>query len=249
MVAALAVLLVTLGTQVPSSTSGVNIGVAMLNVLGFSQSLSQFVYNYTDMEISLQAVARIKYFVDTVEPEDLPHETRELPQEWPVRGAIEFQNVTASSDNKPTDSGNENSKRSTPPALNDISLTIQPGQKVGICGRTGSGKSTLLATLFRMVDLSHGHILIDGVDLATVPRQDLRARMVSIPQDPVILPGTMRLNASPFAEHPPDNNTATTSTDEAIIAALVAVGLWPSPVQDRGGLDADMETLALSHGQ
>lgn len=191
-------LLVTLGTQVPSSTSDVTIGVAMLNVLGFSQSLSQFVYNYTDMETSLQAVTRVKDFVDTVKPEDLPHETRELPREWPVHGATEFQNVTVSYDNKhASNKCNDNSKRFISPALDKISFTIPPGHKVGICGRTGSGKSTLLATLFRMVDLSHGRILIDGVDLAS----------------------------------------------------LEAVGFWPSPIRDRGGLDADMVSLALSHGQ
>ncbi|ROV98723.1 hypothetical protein VMCG_06796 [Cytospora schulzeri] len=135
------------------------LGVAMLNVLGFSQSVSQFVYNYTDMETSLQAVARVKDFVETVTPEDLPHETQQLPKDWPVRGAIEFQNVTASYDNNTTttsttitttsSSGNDSSNNittSTPPALDNISFTISPGQKVGICGRTGSGKwlSTLV---------------------------------------------------------------------------------------------------------
>lgn len=257
-VAALAVLLVTLGTQIPSSTSGVSLGVAMLNVLGFSQSLSQFVYNYTDMETSLQAVARVKNFVDTVTPEDLPNETRELPKEWPVRGAVEFHNVTASYDNQTT-TNNTNTSISISPALDNISFTIPPGQKVGICGRTGSGKSTLLATLFRTVDLSQGRILIDDIDIATVPRRELRARMVAVPQDPVFLPGTVRSNASPFASNSsPDDDgvgceaashaTATTA-DGAIIAALEAVGLWPSPVRDRGGLDADMEAVALSHGQ
>ncbi|EAW10758.1 putative ABC transporter [Aspergillus clavatus NRRL 1] len=69
-VAALAVLLVGLVTNLPSSTSGGRLGVAMLNILGFSQSLAQFIFFYTDLETSLQAVSRVKEFAETAVSEE-----------------------------------------------------------------------------------------------------------------------------------------------------------------------------------
>jgi ABC-type multidrug transport system fused ATPase/permease subunit len=227
-VAALGILLVSLATQLPSSTSGGRLGVAMLNILGFSQSLSQFIFFYTDLEMSLQAVSRVKEFVETtVSEEASPQSLTPLPGNWPARGAVEFRDITASY-----------ASDTSQPVPNKLSLAIQPGQKVGICGRTGSGKSTLLSALFRMIELQSGSITIDGIDLNNVSRQEVRSRLIAIPQDPLLFPGTVRFNASP------DETVA----DEEIIKALEKVGLWEH-VQKRGGLDIDIDALALSHGQ
>jgi ABC-type multidrug transport system fused ATPase/permease subunit len=227
-VAALGILLVSLATQLPSSTSGGRLGVAMLNILGFSQSLSQFIFFYTDLETSLQAVSRVKEFVTTTVSEEASPQSLMPPTEnWPARGAVEFRDITASyaSDMNHT-------------VLKNLSLVIQPGQKVGICGRTGSGKSSLLSALFRMIELQSGSITIDGIDLNNVSRQEVRSRLIAIPQDPFLLPGTVRYNASP----------GETVVDDEIIKALEKVGLWEH-VQKRGGLDIDIDVLALSHGQ
>ncbi|GES61683.1 ABC transporter [Aspergillus terreus] len=227
-VAALGILLVSLATQLPSSTSGGRLGVAMLNILGFSQSLSQFIFFYTDLETSLQAVSRVKEFVETtVSEEASPQSLTPLPGNWPARGAVEFRDITASY-----------ASDTTQPVLKKLSLAIQSGQKVGICGRTGSGKSSLLSALFRIIELQSGSITIDGIDLNNVSRQEVRSRLIAIPQDPFLLPGTVRFNASP----------ADTVADEEIIKALEKVGLWEH-VQTRGGLDIDIDALALSHGQ
>ncbi|KAF7714218.1 Uncharacterized protein PECH_000287 [Penicillium ucsense] len=227
-VAALGILLVSLATQLPGSTSGSRLGVAMLNILGFSQSLSQFIFFYTDLETSLQAVSRVKEFVETTVSEEASIESRMLPTEnWPARGAVEFAQITASYS---SDVGR--------PVLKNISLAIQPGQKVGICGRTGSGKSSLISALFGMIDLQSGRITIDGVSLDSVSRQEVRSRLIAIPQDPLMLPGTVRFNATP------DEAVA----DAMITQALEKVGLWDH-VQKRGGLNIDIDTLALSHGQ
>lgn len=61
-----------------------------------------------------------------------------------------------------------------PNALDGVSFTIYPGEKVGIVGRTGSGKSTLFLALFRMLELKSGRILLDGVDSQLVGLEELR---------------------------------------------------------------------------
>ena len=122
--------------------------------------------------------------------------------------------------------------------LKDLSLSIAAGDKIGICGRTGSGKTSLVMTLFRLVDLQGGSILIDGVDIATVPRQEVRRRLCSVPQQPFLLKGSVRLNADPMG----------TASDEAILHALECAQL-SRLVSDQGGLDADIDSLNLSSGQ
>lgn len=61
-----------------------------------------------------------------------------------------------------------------PNALDGVSFTVYPGEKVGVVGRTGSGKSTLFLALFRMLELKAGRILLDGVDSRLVGLEELR---------------------------------------------------------------------------
>jgi ATP-binding cassette subfamily C (CFTR/MRP) protein 1 len=146
--------------------------------------------------------------------------------------------------------------------LSHISLHIVAGEKIGICGRTGryifkfphcllirtpfdltliliiSGKSSLLSTLLRSLDLEDGTIFIDGIDIATVSRSLIRTRLIAVPQDGFILPGTVRFNADP----------STLISDGEIIKAMTKVHLWPT-LSSRGGLDAEMSKEPLSHGQ
>lgn len=123
-------------------------------------------------------------------------------------------------------------------ALQGLSLRIEPGQKVGICGRTGSGKSSLLLSLLRLIEIQAGAIIIDDLDISKLPREIIRTRIIAIPQDPFIFADTVRVNADPFG----------IATDEQIIAALTKVQLW-STLETRGGLDAQMKTQPLSQGQ
>lgn len=71
--------------------------------------------------------------------------------------------------------------------IEDLSLIISPGEKIGIVGRSGAGKSTLVSLLLRFYDLEKGRILIDGQDIATVGQESLRSAIGMVTQDTSLL--------------------------------------------------------------
>lgn len=101
-----------------------------------------------------------------------------------------------------------------------------------------SGKSSLLGTLLRLLEIDSGTILIDDIDLSTVPRETIRSRLVAIPQRPLIISGTARVNVDPKGLH----------SDTDMVAALERVGL-SSWLAERGGLDANLTMDSMSQGQ
>lgn len=114
----------------------------------------------------------------------------EEPEQAPVadvlrqdmRGLIQVGNLLLHLDKKET------------PTLRNISLTIQPGEKVGIVGRSGSGKSTLLRTLAGLHRAEEGHVLIDGVAV-TAYAEEVRMRCIGFkPQEPFLFDGTVAAN-------------------------------------------------------
>ncbi|KAK2757241.1 hypothetical protein FQN54_004755 [Arachnomyces sp. PD_36] len=224
-VAGIATLLIILVVTLRGTLSAGYIGIALFNIIQFSQTVKLLVQFWTHMEIHIGSVARVKDFTEKVESEDLPTEHKPVPPEWPLNGAIEFSSVSAS-------------YGASDYVLKNISLSIQPGEKVGICGRTGSGKTSLMLSIFRMIELNSGTITIDGVDIATIPRQDIRSRLNGVSQDSVFIKGSVRLNADPTG----------LSSDRSIWDALSSVQLF-SVVQGKGGLDTDVDDLHLSHGQ
>ena len=78
--------------------------------------------------------------------------------------------------------------------IHDLSLTIAPGEKVGLVGRSGAGKSTLVNLLLRFYDLEAGRILIDGQDIAAVTQDSLRAQIGMVTQDTSLLHRSVRDN-------------------------------------------------------
>jgi ATP-binding cassette subfamily C (CFTR/MRP) protein 1 len=102
-----------------------------------------------------------------------------------------------------------------------------------------SGKSTLLSSLLRLVDPSDGQIVIDGVDIGKVNKNIVRDRLICLPQDALIFPGTFRFNLDPISRIP---------EDEKLVEVLKSVRLWDM-VEQRGGLLSDLKVDTLSHGE
>jgi len=78
--------------------------------------------------------------------------------------------------------------------IDDFTLTIRPGEKIGVVGRSGAGKSTLVNLLLRFYDLEQGRILIDGQDIAGVTQDSLRAQIGMVTQDTSLLHRSVRDN-------------------------------------------------------
>ena len=88
------------------------------------------------------------------------------------------------------------------PSLSNISLRIPGGSTTAIIGRTGSGKSTMAISLLSVIRPESGRIIVDDIDIAEVNTQALRSRVTFVAQDPVLFPGSVRLNLDPTNEYP-----------------------------------------------
>ncbi|MEO0369900.1 MAG: ABC transporter ATP-binding protein [Pseudomonadota bacterium] len=131
--------------------------------------------------------------------------------------------------------------------LDKISLTIKPGEKIGLVGRSGAGKSTLVKLLLRFYDLEKGEILIDGQNIAGVTQDSLRQNIGMVQQDSSLLHRSVRENilyGAPGA-----------SEDQMVAAAQKAEAhdfiLDLEDPQGRGGYDAHVgeRGVKLSGGQ
>ena len=126
-------------------------------------------------------------------------------------------------------------------ALEDVNLSVLPGQTVGVIGGTGSGKSTLVSLIPRFYEATEGQVLVDGTDVRALPPEQLRGRIGVVPQKAVLFQGTVRENLQWGNEN---------ATDEEIMRAVEAAQA-ADVVAAKGGLDARIEQGGrnLSGGQ
>ena len=144
----------------------------------FSQPLTQVASMANLLQSGVASAERVFALLDA--DEQVP-DPAEPARPDPVRGRVEFRDV---------------SFRYFPdaPLIDDLSLTVEPGQTVAIVGPTGAGKTTLVNLLMRFYELDAGQITVDGVDIASMSREDLRAMTGMVLQDAWLFGGTIADN-------------------------------------------------------
>ena len=166
-------------------------GVVLSYILQIVMMIQWMIRQLAEVEGAMNATERIHYY-GTELPSEAPLHTNaavHLRPTWPEAGRIDFQSACM------------RYRPGLPLVLNSVDLSIGGGERIGVVGRTGAGKSSIMSALFRLVELSSGKILIDGVDIHTLGLHDLRKKLAIIPQDPTLFRGTVRSNLDPFEEH------------------------------------------------
>ncbi|XP_071784244.1 ATP-binding cassette sub-family C member 9-like [Asterias amurensis] len=156
--------------------------LAITYVLKASSQVNLLIRRATDMEIQMNAVERVKHYTSI--PNELYLGTKP-PSDWPWKGHVTFNNVSL------------RYAKDLQLVVQGVNVELRPGEKVALCGQTGSGKTSLALSLFRILDICQGEILIDGVDITTVPVEHLRRALSIIPQDPELFTGSIRRNLDP----------------------------------------------------
>lgn len=128
----------------------------------------------SQIQAAFAGLRRIVEFLD--EPEETEVSARRLLP-GPARGEVTFEHVSFAYD--------------TTPVIHDFNITVKSGQMVAIVGATGAGKTTLINLLLRFYDVSGGRILIDGVDIRDMNREDLRSMFGMVLQDTWLFSGTI----------------------------------------------------------
>jgi ATP-binding cassette subfamily B protein len=191
-----------------------------LYVNRFVQPIQLLVQQYNTYQQGQASVIKLRILLDN-EPSVLEApDAVDLP---PIRGRIRFEHVSFGYD-------------PAIPVLEDIDLTIEPGETMAFVGATGAGKSTMAKLVTRFYDPTEGRVLIDGYDLRAVTMKSLRSQLGVVPQEPFLFAGSIRDNIS-FAR--PD------APDDAVWDAVHKVGLTDLIARLPYGLD----TVVHERGQ
>ncbi|WP_159729326.1 ABC transporter transmembrane domain-containing protein [Methylosinus sp. Ce-a6] len=153
-------------------TTGVLSQFVLYAVLAAS-SLGELSQVWTEVSAAAGAAGRIGEILSIRPAVAPPAEPAPLPK--PVRGRIVFDNVRFFYPGSPG-----------PAAVDGLSFSVAPGERVAIVGPSGAGKSTVFQLLERFYDVSSGAITIDGVDLRALDPVELRAAIALAPQDPIV---------------------------------------------------------------
>ncbi|KAM3445312.1 hypothetical protein NHJ13734_000650 [Beauveria thailandica] len=197
--AAMAILLTVLSLYIKHGRSANSVGVSFLSIVVIGSTLIQLVMDWTSLEMTIGALSRIRSFVAET-PIESGEDTCSLPEDWPSRGEVQLENVSARYRNE-------------------------------------TGEPYVVRNV-------------------TAPRDELRARIVTISQDQVELDGTVRDNLLPFDTRWDDEAVTPDEEDKAEAAlkdriareTLVRLRIWDK-VESKGGLTSMLEDVGYSHGE
>jgi ATP-binding cassette subfamily B protein len=144
----------------------------------FTQPLTQIASMANIFQSGVASAERIFEFLDA---EDQSPDTDQELLPTPTKGRVEFDHVSFSYD-------------PDRPLITDLSLVAEPGETIAIVGPTGAGKTTLVNLIMRFYELNQGRITLDGVDIATLSRAELRSKIGMVLQDTWLFGGTIREN-------------------------------------------------------
>lgn len=216
---AYAAVCVVAGIMISDSASGVTFGTLsafLVYVNLFQSPLSQIAQAANVLQSAAAASGRVFAFLNEEELSDESGKTRKLTQG--VRGEVEFRHVRFG----------YNDDRVIIP---DFSAKVQPGWKVAIVGPTGAGKTTMVNLLMRFYEVSGGDILIDGVSIKDMPREEVHDLFGMVLQDTWMFQGTLRENIVYSKQ----------ATDEQVRAACRAAGIDHYIATQPGGLEHYVE--------
>lgn len=222
------------------------VGIILTLAMNIMSTLQWAVNSSIDVDSLMRSVSRVFKFIDMQTEESISTKSRKPSNYgqlskvmiienqhakkddiWPSGGQMIVKDLTA----KYIDSGNA--------ILENISFSINPGQRVGLLGRTGSGKSTLLSAFLRLLN-TEGEIQIDGVSWDSITLQQWRKAFGVMPQKVFIFSGTFRKNLDPYEQW----------NDQEIWKVADQVGLRSVIEQFPGKLDFILLDggFVLSHG-
>jgi ATP-binding cassette subfamily B protein len=211
--------------------------------IGSIQAFVQYIRTFNHPIAQLANVANVlqstaaaaeRIFEVLKEEEELPDSEKDSPLKAPqVRGEITFDHVSF---HYPTQEENPQ------PLIQDFHFVAKPGQRVAIVGPTGAGKTTIVKLLLRFYELSGGRILVDGVDITTIPRKELRSIFSMVLQDNWLFSGTIEENIGYGSANP---------TREEIVSAAHSAHIHHFIKTQPGGYHMVIQEEAgnLSQGQ
>ena len=167
------------------------IGIMLDYSIEVSEELLEAFEQATQVEKSLVSLERCDAYMnlpsENYEDGKLKEKIYELSDKsWPSEGRIKFEDFSIKY------------RTDCNLSLNKINIELNPGEKIGIIGRTGSGKSSLTLSLFRIIEAFEGKIEIDGFNIHDVPLKKLRRSISIVPQEPFLLEGTLKTNLDPL---------------------------------------------------
>lgn len=147
----------------------------------FTSPLAQIAQGLTSLQSTAAASERVFEFLDEKEMNSQENITKYLDKSK-VKGNIEFKNVEFKYDGNDT------------PTIRDFTATAKPGQKIAIVGPTGAGKTTMVNLLMKFYDINGGEILIDGIPISELTRENIHSLFTMVLQDTWLFNGTVREN-------------------------------------------------------